>query len=95
MATDTDHASDLLAALGQSVKRFRRKSGLSQECAGDLAGLTEETVARIERGENTTLRTLLSVCQAIDCELQITIKRISPNDSPGYIQAPQKESHPS
>jgi transcriptional regulator with XRE-family HTH domain len=75
----------MLTALGQSVRRYRLRSGRSMEVAADFAGVTAETIARIERGENTTLATLLKVSQSLDCYLQITIQRVPPDDSPRYI----------
>jgi DNA-binding XRE family transcriptional regulator len=68
--------ADMLRALGEALRRTRRKTGLSQECAADLAGLQHGTVVRIERGENCTLKTLLKLSQAYECHLQITIQRV-------------------
>lgn len=72
--SDTDHASDLLNELGQTVRERRRRKGYSQEGVAATAGVSMRAVQRIEHGKNTTFTTLLSVCQALDCQLLIMLK---------------------
>jgi transcriptional regulator with XRE-family HTH domain len=45
-------ADPVLAAFGNRLREVRRKSGVSQEKLGDLAGLDRTYVSSVERGRN-------------------------------------------
>lgn len=58
--------------IGNSIRRARKKLGLTQVALGDRAGLRQETISLIETGNSATrVDTLLSVLAALDLELQI------------------------
>ena len=56
--------------LGQILKSARNKKGLNQYQAGNLVGLTQAMVSRIERGEsNARIDTLFRLLAALDMEM--------------------------
>ncbi|MGH7265674.1 MAG: helix-turn-helix domain-containing protein [Candidatus Rokuibacteriota bacterium] len=60
---------DLARLLGESIRRLRRDSGLTQLELARLLGVSQATLARLEsESQNVTLQTLGRVCQALKCE---------------------------
>ncbi len=58
--------------LGQILKSARRKIGLTQDQAGNLVGITQAMVSRIERGEsNARIDTLFRLMAALEMEMTI------------------------
>jgi transcriptional regulator with XRE-family HTH domain len=50
-----------------NLRRTREQRGLSQEAAGDRAGMTQSQYARIERGDvDPTIKTLKRLATALD-----------------------------
>ena len=63
--------SDLIQ-VGNRLLAFRKKAGLTQSEAAELAGLSDRAYADIERGStNMRVETLLKICRALN---------ITPND---------------
>ncbi len=61
--------------LGQILKSARSQKGLTQDQAGNLVGITQAMVSRIERGEsNARIDTLFRLMSAL--ELEVTVKPI-------------------
>jgi len=59
--------------LGQILKSARSQKGLTQEHAGNLVGITQAMISRIERGEsNARVDTLFRLMSAL--ELEITVQ---------------------
>ena len=59
-------------SLGQILKSARSQRGLTQNQAGNLVGITQAMVSRIERGEsNARIDTLFRLFSAL--ELEITV----------------------
>jgi HTH-type transcriptional regulator / antitoxin HipB len=59
--------------IGNSIRRARKKRGLSQSELGTKAGLRQETISLIENGNPAAkLETILSVLSALELEFQIT-----------------------
>ena len=59
--------------LGQILKSTRSQKGLTQEQAGNLVGITQAMLSRIERGEsNARIDTLFRLLAAL--ELEITVQ---------------------
>lgn len=58
--------------IGNTIRRTRRRLGLSQAVLGERSGLRQATVSLIETG-NPSMRidTLLAILSALDLELQI------------------------
>lgn len=58
--------------VGATIRRIRKRRGLSQQALGELAGLRQETISSIETGnQSARLENLLAVIAALDLELQI------------------------
>ncbi len=58
--------------IGNLIRRTRKKRGLSQAQLGEKAGLWQETISVIERGNPAAkLETILNVLAALDLELRI------------------------
>ncbi len=58
--------------LGNTIRRARKKRGMSQSELGEKAGLRQETISLIENGNPAAkLETILAVLSALDLELRI------------------------
>ena len=78
--------SDLIQ-VGNRLLAFRKKAGLTQSEAAELAGLSDRAYADIERGSvNMRLETILRICQA----LHITPDEIL-TQPPSALSARQEE----
>jgi DNA-binding Xre family transcriptional regulator len=70
MGFDKDER-DFFVRLGRRIKQLRQERGLTQEDMEEH-GLAYKYYQRIEspgsRPANITLRTLLKICRALDCE---------------------------
>ena len=60
-----------LKELGALIKDERIKRGWSQSELADIAGMTYQTIIRIEKGRHTTLESLFAVLDAL--KLRVTI----------------------
>ena len=61
------------AQLGNTIRRNRKRLGLSQSELGERAGLRQETISLIEAGNPAArLSTILTILAALDLELRIT-----------------------
>jgi HTH-type transcriptional regulator/antitoxin HipB len=59
--------------IGNTIRRVRKKRGMSQSELGIKAGLRQETISLIENGNSATkLETILAVLSALELELHIT-----------------------
>ncbi len=58
--------------LGNTIRRARKKRGMSQSELGEKAGLRQETISLIENGNPAAkLETILAVLAALDLEFRI------------------------
>ena len=58
--------------LGQILKSTRSQKGLTQDQAGNLVGITQAMVSRIERGEsNARIDTLFRLMSALELEVAV------------------------
>ncbi|MDD2319232.1 MAG: helix-turn-helix transcriptional regulator [Geobacteraceae bacterium] len=70
--------------LGQILKSFRLQKGLNQHQAGELVGLTQAMVSRIERGEsNARIDTLFRLLAALGMEMIVQSKGTGRDSSDG------------
>lgn len=61
--------------IGTTIRRTRKRLGMSQSELGDRVGLRQETISLIETGNPATrLDTMLSVLAALDLEVQIAVR---------------------
>lgn len=58
-----------LKQFGKQIRALRIKNDLTQRDLADKSGLEESAVQRIERGYNSTLKTLLKLANALEIEL--------------------------
>jgi len=64
------------ARLGEHLLELRRRSGLSQESAAELAGVHEKYLSKLERGRaNPTLSTLMALAAAYRAPLATLFAR--------------------
>lgn len=52
--------------LGKRVRKLRKSKGLNQAHVAELAGLSRPTVSTLERGNDVSLDSFLSVLRALD-----------------------------
>lgn len=70
--------------LGQILKSARNEKGLNQQQAGNLVGITQAMVSRIETGEsNARIDTLFRLLAALGMEMIVQPRGISSNMSEG------------
>ena len=56
-----------------AVYNARQKAGLSQRELADLSHVPQSTIARIERGNNTSIETMSKIAYALNQKLTISI----------------------
>ncbi|HEU4716843.1 MAG TPA: helix-turn-helix transcriptional regulator [Bacteroidia bacterium] len=66
MAVSKDPTKKFLAAVGEKIRHYRLKRGLTLEALGEDIGLDKANVHKIESGQNITLRTLLKVAAFLE-----------------------------
>ena len=55
--------------IGQAVRYYRQQRGLSQDTLCGESAVAQAIIDRIERGHNTTVKTLLKLCKAMKVTL--------------------------
>ena len=61
---------DLTHALAETLRQARREAGLTQAAMAKALRVSRPTITRLENGDqNVTLRTLVQLCRALDCEI--------------------------
>ena len=61
--------------IGNSIRRARKKSGMSQSELGKKAGLRQETISFIENGNPAAkIETILSILAVLGLEIRISEK---------------------
>ncbi len=66
-----DQTSRTPEQLGATLRRYRKKRGLTQGDLGALINKRQATISNLESGEGGTLETLLAVLSALDLELLV------------------------
>jgi transcriptional regulator with XRE-family HTH domain len=57
---------DMRVLVGQNVRKFRQKKGLTQEQFSELSGFTQQYISDLERGRrNPTVVTLYELASAL------------------------------
>jgi len=64
-----------LKQFGKNIRDLRMKNNLTQRDLADKSGLEESAIQRIERGYNSTLKTLLKLANAFDVELSCLFEK--------------------
>jgi transcriptional regulator with XRE-family HTH domain len=69
----------LQARFGKILREARRNAGLTQSALADMAGLTQQYVAKIEAGQiNPTLATMASVAGVLDLDVGDMLRPTDP-----------------
>lgn len=55
-----------------AIYNARQKAGLTQRELADLSHVPQSTIARIERGNNTSIETMSKIAYALDQKLTVT-----------------------
>lgn len=70
--------------LGQILKSARIKKGLTQDQTGNLVGITQAMVSRIERGEsNARIDTVFRLLSALEMEIAVNFRQKTPDQDEG------------
>jgi transcriptional regulator with XRE-family HTH domain len=75
--------ADILTVLGQNIKYYRSKLGMTQEELAKQAGINRSYLASLERGRrNTTVKTVEMLAKALGVSTMdlVRSKDISPED---------------
>lgn len=64
------------SSLARNIKKLRERKGLSQDRLAKLADVANNTIIKIEQGENInpTLDTLNKIAQALDVSIEELLK---------------------
>jgi len=66
-----------LADIGNKIKSRREVLNITQQNLADLVKISRQNLSKIENGEsNVSIQTLLDICNKLNLELNIEIKRI-------------------
>jgi len=64
--------------LGKHLKKRRNQLGITQLNLADLAGISANTLYKIERGQaNPTLQILFKLADVLGMEFNLTVKKIN------------------
>ena len=75
----TGDGSELRAHLGKTVRQARQRAELTQAGLADLAGLTQQHIARIEAGQiNPTLATMVAVARVLHLDVGDMLRQAGP-----------------
>ena len=66
-----DQTARTAQQLGATLRRYRKKNGLTQGDLGALINKRQATLSNLESGDGGTLETLLAVLAALDLELVV------------------------
>ena len=71
--------SPAASTLGQRIKRYRNRLGISQEALADRAGLHWTFVGQVERGQrNLSLHNLLKIAAGLDIDPAKLVQGLKP-----------------
>ncbi|MGP8217271.1 MAG: helix-turn-helix domain-containing protein [Bacteroidia bacterium] len=66
---------DEIKQIGNNIRKFRIKKGLTQLDLAALCGFDETAIGRLENGNtNPTIKTLLKLAKALDITLTMLVK---------------------
>ncbi|OMD12609.1 helix-turn-helix transcriptional regulator [Paenibacillus sp. FSL E2-0274] len=71
--------SDVVKRVGDRIRHIRKEKGLSQEQLAERAGLHNNYVGQVERGEkNLTIETLEKIVSGLDISLEEMFRFLDP-----------------
>ena len=66
----------LISSIGKQIKERRTTLGITQQDLSELAGISPNTLYKIERGQaNPSLRVLVKIAEVLGMELKMEVKR--------------------
>jgi len=72
----------------ENLKRLRKREGMSQDDLAEASGVSQQLISQLERGVNSTTKTLPALAKA----LRANVQEIDPNYAPEpVIGAPARE----
>jgi transcriptional regulator with XRE-family HTH domain len=65
-----------LPIIAKNIRKFRTKKGVSQDTLSKLAGISFNTVTKIEAGDTTnpTIETVNKIAKALDVSIDLLMK---------------------
>lgn len=60
--------------LGNKVRKYRRKKGLSQEQLGELVGFSQSKISKIENGDWDSLSDLKLLAAALEVKIEELVR---------------------
>lgn len=73
--------SEIAKTVGQRIKNYRNKLGLSQEKLAELSGVHPTYIGQVERGEkNATLESIEKIAIALEVSLSTLFERLGGNE---------------
>ena len=82
MGTSSNETSDLLLTAGAAIRSFRIGKHLTQSQLAAKANLSLRALAKLERGEGSSLETFVRALQAVDASQIIVAMAPRPRISP-------------
>lgn len=74
--------TDIVKTVGNRIRLYRQKAGLSQSELGELAGLHNTYIGQIERGEkNVSLEAIDKIISALGLPYEVFYAKIGGNNS--------------
>ena len=70
---DPNPVTVYLAAVGNNIRYYRQKKGLTLEALGEDIGLDKGNMHRIEKGKNITLETLCKISALLEVEMSVLV----------------------
>lgn len=68
----------MLLSLGKSIKNRRKELKLTQPYLADLAGVSVNTIFKIERGDaNPTIEVLTKIAEVLGMEFKLVVREIN------------------
>ena len=76
--------SDIAKAVGQRIRNYRTKKGLSQEKLAELSGCHPTYIGQLERGEkNATLESIERITVALGISLSTLFEKLGGQENSG------------
>ena len=60
--------------IGERVRKYRRRKGLSQEQLGDIVGFSQSKISKIENGDWDSLSDLRLIARALEVPIEELVK---------------------
>ena len=74
--------SDISSKIGERIKSYRRKAGMTQEQLAEKAGIHPTYIGQLERAEkNASLETIEKVAKALDISFETLFEAIITGDT--------------